>query len=181
MTIIEAKNEPAIAEILEHSPQEAANFIRNNVSESIVVVDFDETLLLRNSTEEYLNTISPRTFAAVVLLILDLLKPWNWLPGALGGPENRDWFRVVILTLLFPWNLLRWGHCAKIIAQSYANQELIHAIEQRPNSQVVIVTKGFNFIVQPIVKYLPIAIDQTIGCRFWLGFIDRKAAKESLM
>ncbi len=163
------------------TPQETVQFIRQETYEHSIVVDFDETLLLRNSTEEFLNTIAPRTIGAIVLIFLDAIKPWTWFPTALGGQENRDWFRVVVLTILFPWNLLFWKKHAKRLAQTYANQDLIEAIKQRPNSKVIIVTKGFNFIVNPIAKYLPLTIDQTIGCRFWKGYIDRTAPKEQLM
>lgn len=165
----------------EKAPDEVTRFICQDTSQHPIVVDFDETLFLRNSTEEFLNTIAPRTIGAIVLIFIEAIKPWTWFPEAMQGQENRDWFRVVILTTLFPWNLLFWERHAKRLAQTYANQELIEAIKQRPDSKVIIVTKGFNFIVNPIVKYLPLTVEKTIGCRFWKGYIDRTSPKEQLM
>ncbi|MGB3492993.1 MAG: HAD family hydrolase [Elainellaceae cyanobacterium] len=177
MTMLDQTSE----KLSEKTPGEVTDFISRDTSQHTIVVDFDETLLLRNSTEEFLNTIAPRTIAAIVLMFIEAIKPWKWFPKAMRGNENRDWFRVVILTLLFPWNLLFWQRHAKRLAQKYANPALIQAIKSRPNSRVVIVTKGFNFIVDPIVKYLPLAVEKSIGCRFWQGYADRTTPKEKLM
>lgn len=173
--------EQSSAKLSKKTPSDVTQFISQNTSQHTIVVDFDETLLLRNSTEEFLNRVAPRTIAAIVLIFIEMTKPWNWFPEQMRGQENRDWFRVVILTVLFPWNLLFWGKHAKQLAHAYANQDLIQAIQKRPDSKVVIVTKGFNFIVNPIAKHLPIAIEKSIGCRFWKGYIDRVAPKEKLM
>jgi hypothetical protein len=42
-------------------------------------------------------------------------------------------------------------------------------------------TKGFNFIVKPIIKHLNTAIYEIIGCRFWMGCVDRNKNKEDLI
>jgi len=137
--------------------------------------------LLRNSTEEYLNTLQPQVLGALLLLGLDVLKPWNWLPGSLKGEVSRDWLRVIIATLLFPWTLLFWPERAKKLAQAYKNSQLIEMLAQKPKARVFIVTLGFNRIVNPIIQHLPLEVSGAIACRFWQGGVDRVQAKYQLV
>ena len=41
----------------------------------LIVVDFDETLFLRNSTEEFLDSARPALLAAIMLRLLDVCSP----------------------------------------------------------------------------------------------------------
>ncbi|MEC4814745.1 MAG: haloacid dehalogenase-like hydrolase [Scytonema sp. PMC 1069.18] len=177
MTIDEAK----IYKHPESDASEVLDFIKENPQESLMILDFDETLLLRNSTEEFLNTLQPRTIAAIILIILDVIKPWKLLPQKIGGETSRDWIRVLILTVLFPWNILLWRNHAQKLAHTYINNGLVKSIISRPTSRVVIATKGFDFIVRPITKHLPLTIEHLIACRFWMGCIDRNRKKEDLI
>jgi phosphoserine phosphatase len=142
-----------------------------------IIVDFDETLLLRNSTAEYLNSLQPRLIGALLLKILNYLQPWNWLPPKIRGKTSRDWLLVVVSTLLLPWTLLLWQDKAKKLAKNHSNAELIAALNQNPHTSVVVGTLGFKFIVSPIIKHLPINYSQLIACRFWRGAVDRNQGK----
>ncbi|MEM9264443.1 MAG: HAD family hydrolase [Cyanobacteria bacterium P01_F01_bin.13] len=141
-----------------------------------VLVDFDETLLLRNSTEEYLNTLQPKAVGVFFLSFLDFLKPWNWLPGQLKGEVSRDWVRVLLATMLFPWTLLLWPWRAKKLAQTQQNQTLVNAFGSNPNLNVLVATDGFRPIVAPILRHIPIAAELHT-CRLWLGGFDRIKGK----
>ncbi|MBF2063146.1 MAG: haloacid dehalogenase-like hydrolase [Calothrix sp. C42_A2020_038] len=163
------------------SEVETLSFFRDQSKASLVILDFDETLLLRNSTEEYLNTIQPRAIAAIILYILDAIKPWKFLPGKTGGDTCRDWIRVLVLTILFPWNIFLWRNHACQLAANLINTELVAAITTHKSHKIVVATKGFEFIVQPMIKQLNFAIHELIGCRFWLGCIDRHKNKEDLI
>ena len=146
-----------------------------------IIVDFDETLFLRNSTEEYLNTLRPRVIGAVFLGLLNYLKPWNWLPGSLKGEISRDWLRVVISTLLFPWTLLLWCWRARQLAHVQGNTILLQAIAKSVSSRVIVATKGFAFIVSPLLKHLSLprnTRNNLIACRFWKGIVDRQMDKK---
>ncbi len=146
-----------------------------------ILVDLDETLFLRNSTEEYLNTLQPRILGWLLLTLLNFIKPWNWLPGEIKGEVSRDWIRVVVATLIFPWTLILWQIRAKKLAQTYANTTLVEALTKNANSHIIIATLGFDFIVNPLCKHLPITLDDVIACRFWQGAIDRKSGKDYLV
>jgi phosphoserine phosphatase len=146
-----------------------------------ILIDFDETLFLRNSTEEYLRTIQPRFLGAIVLILLDYLKPWFWLLPTAKGVELRDWLRVVILTLLFPWTLLLWRWKVKKLARQYTNKELLEAIAQKPDAEVIVASSGFSAIVLPLLKQMSLRSARLISCRFWQGFVDRQQDKLDLV
>ncbi|MBD2531578.1 haloacid dehalogenase-like hydrolase [Nostoc flagelliforme FACHB-838] len=146
-----------------------------------IIVDLDETVFLRNSTQEYLNTLEPRILGYLLLTLLNVLKPWNWLPGKIKGEVSRDWIRVLIATILFPWTVILWQRRAKQLAQAYANTTLIQALTKNPNLRVILATQGFGLIIRPLCKHLPITFDDVIPCRFWQGGIDRQRGKHFLV
>ncbi|MCC0176342.1 hypothetical protein I4641_05045 [Waterburya agarophytonicola K14] len=142
-----------------------------------IILDFDETLFLRNSTAEYLNSLRPRLLGLLLIKTLSLIKPWFWLPKPFQGSKVKDWFLVTIPTLLLPWTIFLWQIKAQKLAEKYSNKELIDAIKKNSESPVVIATLGFNFIINPILKYMFIRHNIEIGCRFWQGAKDRSKGK----
>ena len=161
---------PDVVTIIEGAPEETP-----------ILLDFDETLFLKNSTEEYLNSLQPRILGAILLLFLSFTKPWNWLPGKIRGEISRDWVRVVITTLFFPWTPLLWRWRGKQLAQSYSNERLVHALQKNPSASLIVATQGFDFIVRPIINHLPLPIKEIIACRFWQGAHDRQRGKKTLI
>ena len=160
-----------------YSEEAAINLVENVPGGTPIIVDFDETLLLRNSTEEYLNSLQPRIIGKFVLTLLNFLKPWNWLPDAIKGDFSRDWMRVLIATIFLPWTLIIWQWKAKTLAHNYENKALIKALENRKDCPIIIGTLGFDLIVYPIIKHLSLEINRVISCRFWQGGIDRVKGK----
>ncbi|MFN6463110.1 MAG: haloacid dehalogenase-like hydrolase, partial [Nostoc sp. DedVER02] len=146
-----------------------------------IIVDLDETLFLRNSTQEYLDTLRPRILGYLLLTLLNFLKPWSFLPGKIKGEVSRDWVKVFVATLLFPWTVILWRWRAKELAQVYGNAILIDAFTKNANLRVIVATQGFNFIVRSLCKHFPIELDSVIACRFWQGAIDREKGKYSLV
>jgi hypothetical protein len=142
-----------------------------------VLVDFDETLFLRNSTEAYLDRLFPQCLGVLLLKSLDWLQPWNYLPNSIRGEQSRDWLRVMIATLLFPWTLLIWRLSAKKLASSYRNIELMEILDRNPTLKIVIATDGFELIVRPLANFLGFTGQQILACRFWRGGSDRHAGK----
>ena len=162
------------------SPSEVVNLIATVPEQTPILVDFDETLLLRNSTEEYLNSLQPRFIAVVLLLLLEKLKPWSWLPSR--GPEARDWFRVVLATVFFPWTLLLWQKRACQLAKTQSNLALIAPLKKKPTSDIIIASLGFYPIVKPILAAMPLEVERLICCRLWWGGLsDRLKGKLFLL
>ena len=144
-----------------------------------IIVDFDETLLLRNSTAEYLSFFKPSLLAAVVFRGLSVLRPWRWLTPK--NPElSRDWFQVLVLTLLFPWNFFRWKAHATRIAHDHVNAELMQALSST-RAQVTIATYGYRFVVEPILDEMGISYSRLVACRFWGAYRDRLKGKVELL
>lgn len=164
------------------------NAVRTATRENVVVVDFDETLFLRNSTEEYLDCAYPRPMSALVLFGLKALKPWRLLPAHLRDDKlSKDWCLVVMMTLLFPWTLLVWQYRAKSLAKVLWNQPLIQAMQANPNAEIVVATLGFDVVVKPLLKHLPVVLQSQNGrpsivsCRFWQGSADRARGKLAMV
>jgi hypothetical protein len=171
----------------EQLPASALATIRTATAEELIVIDFDETLFLRNSTEEYLNSVYPRAAGAVFMLGIKALKPWQLLPQRIRSQKvSKDWCLVVAVTLLFPWTLLIWQWRAKALARSHWNQPLIQALRANPQAEVVVATLGFDWIVNPLLKHLPLVLstaarENVIACRFWQGAHDRAIGKCALV
>lgn len=126
--------------------------------ETILVLDFDETYWLRNSTEAFLDSARPAWLAAFVLKALDVLRPWRLLPAGKDGKATehvwRDWLRVMLVVILFPWTLLRWPRLARQLGPQWLNATLARLAERVPAERRWIVTNGFGPIVAPLVAAL---------------------------
>jgi hypothetical protein len=81
--------------------------------ETPLILDFDETYWLRNSTEAFPASVRPAWPAALLLAALDGLKPWRLLPGPDQQHVWRDWLRVLLIVVLLPWSLRRWRTLAR--------------------------------------------------------------------
>ena len=149
------------------SKSKAINLIKDAAQDTLIILDFDETLLLRNSTAEYINSLRPRLIGFILVSILKVLRPWVWLPQPFRGGKIRDWFLIVIPTIFLPWTLFLWQKKAQKLAQNHSNLELIEAVKQNCDSPIIIASLGFNFVINPILKHLPIRYDRLVGCRFW--------------
>ena len=166
--------------ILSIEPSKAIDCIKNANYNTTIILDFDETLLLRNSTAEYINSLRPRLVGFVLVGLIDLIKPWVWLPHPYQDDRVRDWFAVVIPTILLPWTLLFWQRKAKQLAAKYNNTELIWAVNSNTEVTIIVASLGFRFVIDPILKHLPIKYDLLVSCRFWRAG-DRTVGKLLMM
>lgn len=163
------------------NPSQSLELIKQAKQNTAIILDFDETLLLRNSTAEYINSLRPRWLGFILIIFLRAIKPWAWLPKPWRGDKVRDWFLVIIPTIILPWTFFLWQKKASILAKDYGNLKLLAAVEQNPNSPIIIASLGFNFVIHPILEQLPIRYSQMIGCRFWQGANDRYQGKLVMM
>lgn len=117
---------------------------------SCAILDFDETLWLRNSTEEFLHAVRPNIIAAIVLQILGQLKPWRLISRQ--HPEYyRDWIRIAAVLIVAPWSYFTWRHTAARIGPRYANTALLDAIRQTAPGRIFVASYGFTFIIRPLL------------------------------
>ena len=129
---------------------------------STVLVDFDETLWLRSSTETYLDTLRPRVLAVPLLTALDVLRPWALLPGDRRRFVYRDWLRVLVASVLLPWSLLRWRRIAPGLGRRWQNEELLQALGAARSRPVHVVTFGFRPVVAPLLAGIDAAARLTV-------------------
>lgn len=138
-----------------------------------VLVDLDETLYLRNSTEDYLDSAWPGPLALLLLRLLDALKPWRWS----GGETTRDVWRVRLVSLLLPWTRARWQRRVDELATRYANRPLLAALQARAEAPVV-VTVGFRGIVTPLIEAMGLSGRRVVACD--PTFADRRRGKRAM-
>jgi hypothetical protein len=163
------------------SQSEVLKSIQESSQNTLIIVDFDETLLLRNSTAEYLNSLQPRIIGSLLLKIIAFLQPWKWIVRSKEKVNIRDWFFVVCTTLLMPWNIFLWKKKACDIALKHSNYQLVEELNKNKNNEIVVATLGFNFIVEPILNHIPVTHSRLISCRFWLGLEDRQKGKLAML
>ena len=142
---------------------------------SAVLIDFDETLFLRSSTESYLGSARPRWLALIVLELLDVLRPWAFLPGERSRFVYRDWLRVLLISVLLPWTLIRWRRQAPALGRRWQNDELLAALQGR--GPVHVVTFGFAPVVRPLLAGMTVDAELTVVSSLTRGHRVRAEGK----
>ncbi len=140
-----------------------------------VVVDLDETLYLRNSTEDFLDCAWPALPALCVLRALDVIKPWRWS----GGDSTRDIWRVRILRRLMPWIDRKWRQRVWPLAARHGNRALLEALRQR-SAPTVVATLGFLPIVTPLLAAFGLE-QTTLVAMSGTDFDQRRRGKLALL
>jgi haloacid dehalogenase-like hydrolase len=151
------------------SPDAALAAVRAH--EGPLLVDFDETLYLSNSTEDFLDCAGPGLLALLLLRVLDVLKPWRLT----GGIETRDTWRVCTISIFFPWTHWRWRAKAPLLAERCVNQDLKAALKARAQPPVILTT-GFKSVVAPLLAAMAFA-DAPLSAARMYSFADRRNGK----
>jgi hypothetical protein len=146
-----------------------------------LLLDFDETYWLRNSTEAFLDSVRPAWPAAILLRVLDGLRPWQLLPGPDKAHVWRDWLRVMLVVVLFPWSLPRWRRQATALGPRWLNPVLAGHVARAPADRRWIVTNGFRPIVAPLVAALePGHRPMLLASPLLTGFAWRRLGKRAV-
>jgi hypothetical protein len=145
----------------------------------LVIVDFDETLWLRNSTEEYLRSLRPSLLAYCILLFLDLARPWKLIARGRKEHVYRDWLRVAICTALMPWSLVRWRRQAPALAEQWKNTEMIRALAQAGVTKIDVATLGTDVIVAPLLRHIDPGAMLLAAGSLWSGHRIRDLGKKA--
>ncbi len=151
------------------SPETAINAIQSHSGP--VLLDLDETLYLRNSTEDFIDSARPRLLALLLMRMLDAIKPWRWT----GGEVTRDVWRVRLISACFPWVERHWENRVIRLAARFTNLRLMAAIKI-PGMTPIITTIGFRSIVTPLVAALGLPQAQIVAARL-SNFVDRRDGK----
>jgi hypothetical protein len=138
-----------------------------------LVVDLDETLYLRNTTEDFLDTAVPGLAAVLLLRVLELFQPWR-----LTGGDTRDTWRVGAILLLMPWTLLLWRRRTQALAAA-VNAPLRDVVAEAED-RTVIATLGFAPVVAPLVARFGLDCARVVAMRPF-RFVDRRRGKLALV
>lgn len=161
------------------------NGVLEEADGDLLLVDFDETLWLRNSTEEFLSRARPAPMAAFVLRALAVCRPWRVVFGRRDGRHYRDWLRVGAVLVLMPWTYIAWRRAARNIGSKFVNERLENLIQKHRAGRVVIVSNGFRALIAPLTKGLRLKGVELIAAPlayggFWRARGKVRAAEDRL-
>ncbi len=145
-----------------------------------VVVDFDDTLWLTNSTQLYLDSVRPRWLAWVLIKLVALV--FRALPSRFG--VWRDSAAVVCLTLCCPWAWWAWQRRAPELAARFTNQPLAQTLAALPPSQALLVCSfGMGFLIQPLLRHMGPrwASAPLVASSVWTNGRDRQRGKPAML
>ena len=162
------------------APEDLAAALADVADDRLVVVDFDETLFLRNSTELFLDSARPAVLAAAVSHVIGFVKPWRFSQRYRDGFAMGDWLRVLLVVCLLPWIVWRWQKLAPALAKAYLNPELATLLANRRFGRLVVASHGFAFIIEPLLRAMQLQAE-LVACPLWTGFQGRAAGKRAAL
>lgn len=142
-----------------------------------LVVDFDQTLFLRNSSQEFIRMARPYLFGTILYKIVEILHPWTWFSKSKNRSDTRDWFHVWVVTIFFPWTWLIWRYKAKQMAEIWTNDELGSVIRKREKRYNILSSQGFMPIIKPVLEHMDVEFGKIDACRLFGGYSDRMLSK----
>jgi hypothetical protein len=99
-----------------------------------VLVDLDETLYLRNSTDGFFDFVRSGLLGLMLLRVLEVLTPWRLT----GGIDTRDTWRVYTISTFSPWTHRRWRAKVQFLADCYVNHELRATLKARAQAPMML-------------------------------------------
>ena len=156
---------------------EAISKMRSLREDQLLVVDFDQTFFLRNSSTDFIRMAKPYVFGALLYKFIELLRPWAWFAGGKDTRVTRDWFHIWAITIFFPWTWILWRIHAAKLAKGATNQELAAVLKDRNPEFNVLSTQGFGPVVGPLLKHMGVKFGIVSTCRMFGGYSDRLRGK----
>ena len=118
------------------------------------VVDFDYTLITDNSSDMFLKSLRPRLLAFLVVSLSDVLVREAARYRLCDYNRWRDFFRICITSILFPWNLVAWRVTARKRMARIQNHALIDSILAAKPSRITVISNGFHHLIDPLLAEL---------------------------
>ena len=120
----------------------------------VLIVDFDNTLLLGNSTELFIDETRPR-WAAWLLALAGQRAARLIFRHTRHFDRWCDFFRVEFVACGLPWSLWRWRRNAPKILARRLNHQIYDPLKQRTDATIVIASLGFRQLIHPLLPPLP--------------------------
>ncbi len=134
-----------------------------NPENEILILDFDHTLFLSNSTEEYLSVAQPRSLCAILLALLDWIKVWEIFPAENNRVVYRDAIRVILVSVFFPWSYLFYIQRIPSLLKEHLNSEILEIAVSKKWNKIIIASNGFSFIIKPLLAQINIQVDDVLS------------------
>lgn len=115
-----------------------------------LILDFDETLWLRNSTEEFLHAMRPSGRERRVLALIERYGPWRLARRRDRRTHWRDWMRIASMVRLRPGGLAAWDRGCSGLAMRHVNAPLLRLAREHER-ETVVVSNGFAPIIRPLL------------------------------
>jgi hypothetical protein len=145
--------------------------------DGLLLVDFDGTLLHHCSTELYLDCARPAPLAGTLLWLVDGLKPWRLARHPKAELVWRDWIRVLLVTLLFPWTPWIYRKRVAAMAEAWTNRPLVEALRAAGEHRCAVVTHGFGFIIAPLMAAMDLGAWPLVAAPLLGGALHRRRGK----
>lgn len=145
------------------------------------VVDFDETLFLKNSTELFLDFAAKFYPFALMLQILDFIKPWRFLSKDSNVAfACREVIRIRLALIFVPWAKKQWQREAPVTAKTGLNRKLYNGLKSS-GKPVYIVSFGYDFIIQPLMDEINPDWPLLLSSNFDNAITNRETGKANLL
>lgn len=129
----------------------------------LLLLDFDETLWLRNSTEVFLEQTRPAPMTRAILSGVRLSRPL-WRRRAVADMRHlQDWHRVRSVIGMIPGALTRWDSVAGGLGRSYRNDRLVRLIADARPDKVIVISNGFDVVIDPLLRGIGIKVDGLVA------------------
>lgn len=136
------------------TPEAALDAVRT--CEADLVLDFDHTLYLDNSTERWLDALRPRTAALLVVIVVDVVLKVLGRLRLCDVPRWRDQCCVAVTQLLFPWSRAAWKRNAAKHFLPLLNPPLLRAtLEATKVREITVLSYGFQQVIAPLLAHAP--------------------------
>lgn len=160
-------------------PPEGLSVAMPDMQDKVLLLDFDETLWLRNSTEAFLAHVRPAWLVSLIVSFVMLQRPvarrlWPqlWI-------NQKDWLRVWAVIVLMPWSLPLWRRHARAqkFGLAHQNGTLIDLVHSANPERIIVISNGFDPIVAPLMESLTLQVNQLVSAPLTTGFIWRGRGK----
>lgn len=129
-----------------------------------IVLDFDYTLFLNNSTDAFLSNVCPKWLVFFIITISDSFLRMLSRHRLVNYDKWRDFLRVAIVSFAIPWSVLMWRLRSKRLIQEFQNAELVDAVRSCNPSRITVLSFGFHHLLDPLISQIALPIKPFVIC-----------------
>ncbi len=115
------------------------------------LIDYDQTLLLGNSTDLFLISAKPKV---LIFFVVKLTIVWFKLCKVFFAvpPRAAEASALRFIIRFMPWNLRSWQRIAAPLLRERENPQLSKKLQSVPDDRIVICSNGYEEVVLPMLE-----------------------------